>query len=159
MSWTNLPTNYTDAVFDGLRKYNQVTNADGTVSFVDVTVYQNRENSFFGARDANLMNAAINEIMNSTSTAPSMAKAQIVLGTSWVAEGEHYKQTVSLSGVKANERIDLQPDMAILEQLMNDGVQILYIENNNGVLTAYAAPSAPSVSLIMQVTKVGVPNA
>lgn len=65
MSWENLPTNYTDAVFTGLRKYQQINNDDGTVSFQDVTVYQNEENSFFGANDANQMNAAINQLMNS----------------------------------------------------------------------------------------------
>lgn len=64
MSWENLPTNYTDAVFSGLRKYQQINNGDGTISFQDVTVYQNQENSFFGANDANKMNSAINQIMN-----------------------------------------------------------------------------------------------
>lgn len=63
MSWTDLPTNYTDATFTGLRKYSPVTNEDGTVSFIDMTVYQNRENSFFGAKDANQMNGAINKLM------------------------------------------------------------------------------------------------
>ena len=159
MSWTNLPTDYMDAEFDGYRKYNQINNTDGTVSFIDVTVYRNRNKSFFGARDANQMNGAINEIMNSTSVAPSMGLSQITLGTSWVAEGEHFKQTVSLPGVAANERIDLQPNATVLAQLMNDGVGALYIENNNGVLTAYAVPNAPSISLTIQVTKFGVPSA
>lgn len=63
MAWTNLPTNYTDAVWSGNRKYTQVDNSDGTVSFVDKTEYTNKENSFFGAADANAMNAAINTLM------------------------------------------------------------------------------------------------
>ena len=63
MAWTNLPTNYTDAVWSGNRKYTQVDNSDGTVSFVDKTKYTNKENSFFGAADANAMNAAINTLM------------------------------------------------------------------------------------------------
>lgn len=53
MAWTLLPTNYTDAVWDGLKKYSEVNNPDGTVSFRDVTVYTNKEKSFFGAKDAN----------------------------------------------------------------------------------------------------------
>lgn len=60
MEWTQLPTNYTDAVWNGLRKYVEVANDDGTVSFQDVTVYSNKENSFFGAKEANQMNAAMN---------------------------------------------------------------------------------------------------
>lgn len=64
MAWTLLPTNYTDAVWSGLKKYSQVDNSDGTVSFQDVTVYTNKEKSFFGAKDANRMNEALNYIMS-----------------------------------------------------------------------------------------------
>lgn len=64
MAWSMLPTNYTDAVWSGLKRYSMVNNEDGTVSFQDVTVYSNRENSFFGARDANRMNEALNTIMS-----------------------------------------------------------------------------------------------
>ena len=159
MAWTNLPTNYTDAIFTGLRKYSPVTNSDGTVSFVDVTVYENRENSFFGANDANQMNRAINEIMNSTSSAPSMALAEITLqASSWASAGEYYTQRITLAGVKANERIDLLPDAAVLTQLMNDGVAALYVENNEGVLTAYSLGGKPTSNLTIQVAKVGIPS-
>lgn len=64
MAWTNLPTNYTDAVWSGLKRYLMVNNEDGTVSFQDVTVYSNKENSFFGAMDANRMNEALNTMMS-----------------------------------------------------------------------------------------------
>lgn len=64
MAWTLLPTDYTDAVWSGLKKYSQVDNLDGTVSFQDVTVYTNKEKSFFGAKDANRMNEALNYIMS-----------------------------------------------------------------------------------------------
>lgn len=63
MSWTPLKENYTDAIWSGLRKFTEVDNGDGTVSFNDVTVYSQRENSFFGASDANAINHAINIIM------------------------------------------------------------------------------------------------
>ena len=64
MAWTLLPTNYTDAVWDGMKKYNQINNPDGTISLQDVTVYTNKENSFFGSLDANRMNEALNTIMS-----------------------------------------------------------------------------------------------
>lgn len=64
MAWSLLPTNYTDAVWNGLKKYKKVDNTDGTVSFNDVTAYTNRETSFFGAKDANKMNGALNYIMS-----------------------------------------------------------------------------------------------
>lgn len=64
MGWENLRTDYTDATWTGLKRYNEITNDDGTVSFQDITTYSNREKSFFGATDANRMNATLNNIMN-----------------------------------------------------------------------------------------------
>jgi hypothetical protein len=64
MAWQMLPTDYTDAVWAGLKRYTEITNDDGTVSFQDVTQYSNRDNSFFGAQDANRMNEALNTIMS-----------------------------------------------------------------------------------------------
>lgn len=64
MAWEFLPVNYTDATWSGLKKYTEVQNGDGTVSFQDVTVYSNKENSFFGAKEANRMNEALNTLMS-----------------------------------------------------------------------------------------------
>lgn len=64
MAWELLPVNYTDATWSGLKKYTQVDNDDGTVSFQDVTVYSNKDNSFFGAKEANRMNEALNTLMS-----------------------------------------------------------------------------------------------
>ena len=64
MAWELLPVNYTDAVWSGLKKYNQIDNTDGTISLQDVTVYTNKEKSFFGAIQANRMNEALNTIMS-----------------------------------------------------------------------------------------------
>lgn len=64
MAWELLPVNYTDAVWSGLKRYNEIANEDGTVSFQDVTSYSGKENSFFGAKDANQMNEALNTIMS-----------------------------------------------------------------------------------------------
>jgi hypothetical protein len=41
-----------------------ITNSDGTVSFEDVTVYTNKDNSYFGAKDANAINTEINTLNN-----------------------------------------------------------------------------------------------
>ena len=39
MEWISLPTDYTDAVWSGLRRYLMVNNDDGTVYFKDVKVF------------------------------------------------------------------------------------------------------------------------
>ena len=61
----DLKVNYVDDVLDTtknqLRKYQQIQNDDGTVSFVDVTEYTQVGTSF-GAKDINDTNAAINDI-------------------------------------------------------------------------------------------------
>lgn len=63
MAWTPLKTNYTNARWSGKKKFKQINNSDGTISFEDMTSYEAKENSFFGATDANQMNSAINDIM------------------------------------------------------------------------------------------------
>ena len=66
----DLKTNYVDDVLDSsknqLRKYQQIQNDDGTVSFVDVTEYTTTGTSF-GAKDINDTNTAVNELNNSLS--------------------------------------------------------------------------------------------
>ena len=64
MAWELLTVDYTDAVWAGLKRYNQINNEDGSVSFQDITAYTGKEKSFFGAKDANRMNEAINTIMS-----------------------------------------------------------------------------------------------
>lgn len=63
MSFELLPTDYKDISYTGNRKYNKINNDDGTISFQDVTVYENRDKAFFGAMTANKMNEALNSIM------------------------------------------------------------------------------------------------
>lgn len=67
----DLKTNYVDDVLDTtknqLRKYQQIQNDDGTVSFVDVTEYTQVGTSF-GAKDINDTNAAINYVNGKLAT-------------------------------------------------------------------------------------------
>ena len=61
-----LRTDYTDAVWSGNKKYKMIYNTDGTVSFEDVTEYTSKENSFFGAKDANEINDTLNNYKSLT---------------------------------------------------------------------------------------------
>lgn len=69
----DLKTNYVDDVLDTtknqLRKYQQIQNDDGTVSFVDVTEYTQVGTSF-GAKDINDTNAAINDVNRKLTLTP-----------------------------------------------------------------------------------------
>lgn len=63
MAWKLLRTDYVDATFEGLRRYLMSENSDGSVSFHDITNYTVKEDAFFGAKDANTINTAVNAIL------------------------------------------------------------------------------------------------
>lgn len=83
MIMADLKTNYVDDVLDTtknqLRKYQQIQNDDGTVSFVDVTEYTQVGTSF-GAKDINDTNAAINDVNGKLTNVPSIEKIEITNG-------------------------------------------------------------------------------
>ena len=65
MAWTPLKTDYEDARWNGLRKYIQINNDDGTISLQDKTAYigQSYQNSILPAADVNRMNETMNELI------------------------------------------------------------------------------------------------
>lgn len=77
----------------------------------------------------------------------------ITTTTSWSGNGP-YTQTVTLAHYTptAYSKVDIQPDATAIAQLISDGVQALYISNNNGTLTMYAVGAAPTAALTLQVT-------
>lgn len=74
-----------------------------------------------------------------------------LLANAWIGDGT-FTQVVTIDGATLNSKIDLQPDSIVLNQLISDGVSALYIENNNGVFTAYAVGAKPTSDLNIQVT-------
>lgn len=86
--------------------------------------------------------------------ASSAVIATITIPLSWTDSGSgYYTATPTIDAVfTSNSKIDLQPDIATIAQLRDDGVEALYIENNSMALTAYAVGNAPSTALTMQCT-------
>ena len=64
MSWTDLPTNFKNLVWTGLKKYIKFDNPDQTISFEDVTEYEDTENTQMSAAVLNQITDALNQIMN-----------------------------------------------------------------------------------------------
>lgn len=96
-----LKTNYTDDVLDTsvntTRKYTQILNSDGTVSFYDNTVYTKKGTSF-GAEDVNSITQKVNE--NETNIDSTRAKA-----ASTEQEVATIKQTVSSMSQTLNKAL------------------------------------------------------
>lgn len=92
-----LKTNYKDDILASgttVRKYTQITNSDGTVSFVDATEYQ-QEGDTFGANDINSTNAEVNRSKDT--------KPVTLLANSWVGDDAPYSQTVAVEGLLATD--------------------------------------------------------
>ena len=59
---------------------------------------------------------------------------------------------MTISGTTSNSKVDLQPDVSVITQMMTDGTVALHIVNDNGTLTAYAVGEKPTVALTIQAT-------
>lgn len=85
-------------------------------------------------------------------------KKTVTLGTAWQGE-DPYTQQVVLSGVDANDKVDLQPDEHALGQFIEDGIRAMWVDNNNGVLTVHCMGGPPSAEMVMQCTVESVADA
>lgn len=97
---------------------------------------------------------------SSTKISSEIAKKDVRVATvtlvaaNWTGS-DPYTQTVTLSSgatITANTKVDLQPNAAAIAQLVSDGVSAVYIDNTNGVLTAYAIGAATTANLTIYCT-------
>ena len=74
--------------------------------------------------------------------------------SSWTSSGSNYTQTITITDatITNNTKVDIQPSATVINQLINDGVNAMYIYNNNGSLIVYAMGAAPTANLSVQVT-------
>ena len=70
---------------------------------------------------------------------------------SWTGSGP-YTQTVTITGITVNSKVDIQMDATALGVLIDSGTSAIWLENNNGTLTAKALGEKPNANLSVQVT-------
>lgn len=134
----DLKTNYVDDVLDTtknqLRKYQQIQNDDGTVSFVDVTEYKQVGTSF-GAKDINDTNAAINDVngklLNITKVKVSFTKSSD--GATVLIDGiKKGACIIAMRNVISNGTVATYITSALCD---TDGVVKLYLNTNVSSVT------------------------
>lgn len=70
----------------------------------------------------------------------------------WVADGDDWKQTITIASGTVNTLVNLQGDKTTIKQMMEDNTSSIYVENTDGVFTAYAVGSKPSADLTVYAT-------
>ncbi len=78
-------------------------------------------------------------------------KAVVSLTADWAGDGP-YTQAVTIEGATSATKVDLQPGENAIAQLLADGVKALWVENDNGTLTAVAYGAAPTAAMSIQCT-------
>lgn len=90
----------------------------------------------------------------------SIIKGSVTLTVAgWVADGDDWKQTVTIAGGAAGKQVDLEADKTAIKQMLEDGTSALYIANENGTFTAHAVGEKPTASLTLQTTMYDVKGA
>lgn len=85
------------------------------------------------------------------SNASALKSTTITLyANKWTEATSGYSQVVSVNGVTANSKIDLQPSPDQLASLVEEEVS-LTTSNSNGVVTVHAIGASPSSDMTMQV--------
>ena len=98
-----------------------------------------------------------NQRINETNTAlqnkaDTTKKTTVTLSTNWTGNASPYTQTVTIAGTTAKSKVDIQMDATALGVLIDSGTSAMWIENNNGTLTAKALREKPNANLSVQVT-------
>lgn len=83
----------------------------------------------------------------------SIIKGSVTLTVAgWVADGDDWKQPVTIAGGAAGKQVDLEADKTAIKQMLEDGTSALYIANENGTFTAHAVGEKPTAALTLQTT-------
>lgn len=116
----DLKTNYVDDVLDTtknqLRKYQQIKNDDGTVSFVDVTEYTQVGTSF-GAKDINDTNAAINDVNGKLGdkTLGVITDISSFIGSNYIIPSDGYIRLIPTSTSSPIGLTDIRNNTTLIE--------------------------------------------
>lgn len=109
------------------------------------------------ALNAENLNALCNEVEELSGAVPDkqeqIDKLTLTLtAAGWTGSAIPYSQGVSITGGTATTQVDIQADDTVIQQMLDDSTNAIYIANNNGTFTAYAVGEKPTADLSVQVT-------
>lgn len=83
---------------------------------------------------------------------PTIKTATVTLPVaSWTGSASPYSQTVEISDVTANSRIDINPNATVMNGAMEGGYGLVF-GNDAGTITAYAVGDKPTAAITVQVS-------
>ena len=98
-------------------------------------------------------NKPVSTAQQTAINACKVKKAALSLtAASWAGSASPYTQSVTIAGITVNSKVDIQMDATALGVLIDSGTSAIWIENNNGTLTAKALGEKPNANLSVQVT-------
>lgn len=117
-----------DAVTSAMKKINNL--GIGTVDDAPI------QNSVHPAKSGGIYDALQQE-------ANQIDRVTVTLQTGW-SSSEPFTKSFSITGVTANTKIDIIADSTLFNAMIQQSIRALWIQNNNGSLTAYALGSKPT---------------
>ena len=113
------------------------------------TTIVNDENAYMSAEYVIDTKTYIDKYVKNTSGVHSSVK---LLASAWKEESSNlYSQVVSINGVTANSKVDLNPSVEQLQIFYNKDITFV-TENDDGVVTVYCVGQKPTNDYTMQVT-------
>lgn len=94
---------------------------------------------------------AVKRVNDRVTALESQATTVSLSADGWTGEESPYSQSVEISGVTANSKVDLQPTATQIADLQ-DSETTLTTENDNGNVTVYAIGTKPTVDYNIQAT-------
>ena len=151
-----LPVDFQDDILsedmDGRRKYQMITNADGTVSFVDVTEYT-QVGSNFGQAQINATNEAVNESADKNKIIDTKADLMANTQAGMIAGASAVKAAVSelTENMKNYYFKDRGMLMSSADSITNNGAYRVSTDHpvnnvSNGILISFIALPDGSVA-------------
>ena len=124
----DLRTDYKDDILDisknEKRKYNMITNSDGTVSFEDVTEYSQVGDSFGGA-DVNAITAVVNQVgFTEVFGALTAGETEVVLSDASITEDSTVEPFASVYNVNPSNMVVENGNVTLTFEAMETDVNV-----------------------------------